>query len=64
MEVLMAIDYGDSFMTVKQVSQLLNVSNQTVRNWIKIGILPAKRINARVFRIEPDDVKKLLTERR
>ena len=59
----MAIDYGGTFLTVKQVSQLLSVSNQTVRNWIKVGILPAKRINARVFRIEPDDVQKLLTER-
>jgi excisionase family DNA binding protein len=50
------------FLTVSQVAKKLQVSTQTVRNWVKNGILPAAKLNSRVWRINENDVKSL-TER-
>jgi|694.fasta_scaffold127767_2 excisionase family DNA binding protein len=49
-------------LTVKQVAQILRVSNQTVRNYIKARVLPAVRINSRVYRIFESDVRKMISE--
>ena len=49
-------------LTVKQVAQILRVSNQTVRNYIKTRVLPAVRINSRVYRIFESDVRKMISE--
>jgi excisionase family DNA binding protein len=49
-------------LTVKQVAQILRVSNQTVRNYIKTRVLPAVRINSRVYRILESDVRKMISE--
>jgi excisionase family DNA binding protein len=46
-------------LTVPQVAAKLQVTPQTVRNWIDHGTLPAVRIG-RAFRIKPDDVDALL----
>ena len=49
----------DSLLTVAEVAQLLKVNQQTVRNWIDAGSLPAIRLG-RVVRIKRIDLKTLL----
>ena len=49
-------------LRVKQVAQILRVSNHTVRNYIKARVLPAVRINSRVYRIFESDVRKMISE--
>ena len=44
----------DEFMTVAEVAATLKLNQQTVRNWIDAGILPAVRIGRRV-RIKRSD---------
>jgi excisionase family DNA binding protein len=46
-------------LTVPQVAEQLQVTAQTIRNWIDSGALPAVRIG-RAFRVRSEDVDALL----
>jgi excisionase family DNA binding protein len=46
-------------LTVSQVASQLQVTPQTIRNWIEHGVLPAARVG-RGFRIRRGDVDELL----
>lgn len=48
------------FLTVEEASILLETTSQTVRKWIKIGILPASRISRTVVRIPKTELKAFL----
>ena len=39
---------GDDFLTVAEIAQILKLNQQTVRNWIENGTLPALRVGRRV----------------
>jgi excisionase family DNA binding protein len=52
---------GESFLTVAEVAEMLKLNQQTVRNWIDQGSLPAVRIGRRV-RIRQSDLDRLLQE--
>lgn len=49
----------DEFLTVAEVAELLKLNQQTVRNWIDQGYLPALRVGRRV-RVRRSDLDKLL----
>src|SRR5205807_8308911 len=51
----------DTFLTVAEVAELLKLNQQTVRNWIDQGSLPALRVGRRV-RIRSSDLNRLLEE--
>jgi excisionase family DNA binding protein len=51
----------DSFLTVAEVAETLKLNQQTVRNWIDRGELPAVRVGRRV-RIKRADFDRLLDE--
>jgi excisionase family DNA binding protein len=51
----------DSFLTVAEVAELLKLNQQTVRNWIDQGSLPALRVGRRV-RIRRSDLERLLED--
>jgi excisionase family DNA binding protein len=60
----MALERGnleDSFLTVAEVAEMLKLNQQTVRNWIDQGSLPALRVGRRV-RIRRSDLERLLEE--
>jgi excisionase family DNA binding protein len=62
----MSADRGsleDSFLTVAEVAEMLKLNQQTVRNWIDQGSLPALRVGRRV-RIRRSDLERLLEEGR
>jgi excisionase family DNA binding protein len=50
---------GDELMTVAEIAAVLKLNQQTIRNWIDQGRLPAIRIGRRV-RIKRSDFKALL----
>lgn len=52
---------GESYLTVAEVAELLRLNQQTVRNWIDQGSLPALRVGRRV-RIKRSDLDRLLAE--
>jgi len=52
-----------SFLTLQEVSELLRVSVQTVRRWIKEGRLPAYKVG-RAWRIGKVDLDKWLNRQR
>ena len=54
-------DVEDSFLTVAEVADTLKLNQQTVRNWIDQGSLPAVRVGRRV-RIRRSDFERLLAE--
>ncbi len=54
-------DLEDSYLTVAEVAQTLKLNQQTVRNWIDQGFLPALRVGRRV-RIKRSDFERLLAE--
>jgi excisionase family DNA binding protein len=51
----------DSFLTVAEVAGILKLNQQTVRNWIDQGSLPALRVGRRV-RIKRSDFDRVLAE--
>jgi len=60
----MSLDHGnleDSFLTVAEVAEMLKLNQQTVRNWIDQGSLPALRVGRRV-RIRRSELERLLQE--
>ena len=52
-------DFGEEFLTVAEVAELLKLNQQTVRNWIDQGSLPALRVGRRV-RIRRSDLERVL----
>ncbi len=54
-------DREESFLTVAEVAQRLKLNQQTVRNWIDQGSLPAVRVGRRV-RIKRSDFERILEE--
>ena len=59
----MSIQNGNSeeFLTVAEVAEMLKLNQQTVRNWIDQGSLPAHRVGRRV-RIRRSDLDRMLDE--
>jgi excisionase family DNA binding protein len=51
----------DTFLTVAEVAALLKLNQQTVRNWIDQGSLPALRVGRRV-RIRRSDLERVLEQ--
>jgi excisionase family DNA binding protein len=51
--------HEESFLTVAEVAELLKLNQQTVRNWIDAGSLPAIRVGRRV-RIKRADLDRIL----
>jgi excisionase family DNA binding protein len=54
-------DLEESFLTVAEVADMLKLNQQTVRNWIDQGSLPALRVGRRV-RIKRSDLERVLAE--
>ncbi len=51
----------ESYLTVAEVAETLKLNQQTVRNWIDQGTLPALRVGRRV-RIKRSDFERILDE--
>jgi excisionase family DNA binding protein len=54
-------DLEESFLTVAEVAEMLKLNQQTVRNWIDQGSLPALRVGRRV-RIKRSDLERVLAD--
>jgi excisionase family DNA binding protein len=54
-------DREESFLTVAEVAEILKLNQQTVRNWIDQGSLPALRVGRRV-RIKRSDFERVLEQ--
>ena len=54
-------DFEESFLTVAEVAELLRLNQQTVRNWIDGGSLPAVRVGRRV-RIKRSDLNRIVED--
>jgi excisionase family DNA binding protein len=50
----------DELYTVEQVADRLKVNQQSVRNWIDKGSLPAVRVGPRRIRIRPVDLNQFI----
>ncbi len=48
-------------LTVREVAAQLQVTSQTIRNWIDQGVVPAIRVG-RAFRIRREDVETMLEQ--
>lgn len=54
----------ETMLTVRQVCERLQVSDQTVWRWIKSGKLPALSLGGKAgYRISPDDLDRFLETR-
>jgi excisionase family DNA binding protein len=51
---------SDTFLTVHEVAELLKLNQQTVRNWIDAGSLPAVRVGSRRVRIKRSDLDRFI----
>jgi excisionase family DNA binding protein len=60
----LSADQEEIFLTPQEVSELLQISVQTVRRWIKDKELPAYKIGPRVWRIRKSDLDVWLEQQR
>jgi excisionase family DNA binding protein len=51
----------ESYLTVAEVAEVLKLNQQTVRNWIDAGSLPALRVGRRV-RIKRSDFERIIEQ--
>ena len=56
-----SVEPEESFLTVAEVADMLKLNQQTVRNWIDQGSLPALRVGRRV-RIKRSDFERVLAQ--
>jgi excisionase family DNA binding protein len=55
----------ETMLTVRQVCERLQVSDQTVWRWIKSGELPAISLGGKAgYRIDPDDLNRFVEARK
>ncbi len=52
----------DEFLTVAEVASILKLNQQTVRNWIDAGQLPAVRVGQRRVRIKRSDFDRFIEQ--
>lgn len=64
MSTLFAKPEEEPFLTPQEVSDLLQVSVQTVRRWIKDEELPAYKVGPRMWRIRKVDLDAWLEQQR
>ena len=57
----MADEAEETYLTVAEVAATLKLNQQTVRNWIDAGTLPALRVGRRV-RIKRSDFQRILAD--
>jgi excisionase family DNA binding protein len=57
----MSTTWDDEFLTVAEIAEHLKLNQQTVRNWIDQGELPAVRIGRRV-RVRRADLEHMVSE--
>jgi excisionase family DNA binding protein len=57
----MSMSWNDEYLTVAEIAAKLKLNQQTVRNWIDQGRLPAVRVGRRV-RVRQADIDYLLTQ--
>ncbi len=57
----MSDEVEESYLTVAEVAATLKLNQQTVRNWIDAGTLPALRVGRRV-RIKRSDFQRILEQ--
>lgn len=58
---MVAHEPEETFLTVAEVAATLKLNQQTVRNWIDAGTLPALRVGRRV-RIKQSDFDRILEQ--
>lgn len=57
----MSTSWDDEYLTVKEIAEHLKLNQQTLRNWIDDGSLPAVRIGRRV-RVRRADLDRILAQ--
>ena len=57
----MGATWDDEYLTVHEIAEHLKLNQQTVRNWIDQGRLPAVRIGRRV-RVRRTDIDRMLAD--
>ena len=46
-------------ISILEAADFCGVTDRTIREWIKAGILPAYRYGTKIVRIDPDDLERL-----
>ena len=59
----MAEDFNEPWVSLEQVADHLTVSKDTIRNWIKEGLLPAYRVG-KMYKFKLSDVDQWVREGR
>jgi excisionase family DNA binding protein len=55
-------DKPEKLITPREAAEILNVDPATVRRYVRLGVLPARRLPSGYIRLRRPDVERLLRE--
>jgi len=50
-------DHADNYLSLRGAARILDVSHETIRNWVRSGQLPADRLSSGQYLIRKDDLR-------
>ncbi|WP_181025347.1 helix-turn-helix domain-containing protein [Mycobacterium kansasii] len=52
----MPVDSPAQLLTTQQAAKFLGVSEATLRNWVRDGLIPGVRVGRKLLRFDPKDL--------
>lgn len=57
-----SVDSVGQMLSIPQAAEMMGVSQDALRRWIREGLIPARRIGKRMLRVNKSDLARLVTD--
>lgn len=57
-----SVDSVAQMLSIPEAAELIGVSQDALRRWVREGLIPARRVGKRMLRVNKSDLARLVTE--
>jgi excisionase family DNA binding protein len=57
-----AVDSVAQMLSIPEAAELMGVSQDALRRWVREGLIPARRVGKRMLRVNKSDLARLVTD--
>jgi len=57
-----AVDSVAQMLSIPEAAELIGVSQDALRRWVREGLIPARRVGKRMLRVNKSDLARLVTD--